>query len=49
MQAADEEELVHLQNLLTQSQAAEAEAIRRAGEATKAVCNLCTACCPSGS
>ena len=35
MQAADEEELVHLQNLLTQSQAAEAEAIRRAGEATQ--------------
>ena len=35
MQAADEEELVHLQNLLTQSQAAEAEAIRQAGEATQ--------------
>lgn len=37
MQAADEEELVHLQNLLTQSQAAEAEAVRQAGEATQKV------------
>ncbi|DBA94296.1 hypothetical protein WJX77_005306 [Trebouxia sp. C0004] len=35
MQAADEEELVHLENLLTQSQAAEAEAIRQAGAATQ--------------
>ncbi|KAL0024101.1 hypothetical protein WJX79_006964 [Trebouxia sp. C0005] len=35
MQAADEEELVHLENLPTQSQAAEAEAIRQAGEATQ--------------
>ncbi|DBB12109.1 TPA: hypothetical protein ACH3X3_006220 [Trebouxia sp. C0006] len=35
MQAADEEELVHLENLLTQSQAAEAEAIRQAAEATQ--------------
>ena len=35
MQAADEEELVHLQNLLTQSQAA--EAVRQAGEATQKV------------
>lgn len=34
-QAADEEELVHLQALLTQSQAAEAEAVRRASEATE--------------
>ena len=35
MQAADEEELVHLQSLLAQSQAAEAEAIRRASEVTQ--------------
>ena len=35
LQAADEEELVHLQDLLAQSQAAEAEAIRRASAATE--------------
>lgn len=35
LQAADEEELVHLQSLLAQSQAAEAEAIRRARAATE--------------
>lgn len=35
VQAADEEERVHLQTLLSQSQASEAEAIRRAAEATQ--------------
>lgn len=35
LQAADEEELVHLQSLLTQSRAAEAEAVRQAREAAE--------------
>ena len=35
LQAADEEERVHLQTLLSQSQASEAEAVRRASEAAQ--------------
>ena len=42
VQATDEEELAHLQNLLAQTRAAEAEANRRASEATQKLASCST-------